>query len=78
MHTEMTNMLYYCRDCCFFLSSDIYQSKNLFNNFGELLENIFMPLYEVSIDPGSHPELYKFLNQVIIVYSVNLCCRYYE
>ena len=54
-------------------SSDIYQSKNLFNNFGELLENIFIPLYEVSIDPDSHPELYKFLNQVIThVYYVIL------
>ena len=33
-------------------------------NFQELLENLFMPLFEVTLDPSSHPQLYQFLNQV--------------
>lgn len=30
----------------------------------ELLTNIFKPLFEVSIDPKSHPELHAFLQYV--------------
>ena len=44
--------------------SDIYRSKNLLENFGQMMENIFLPLFEVTLDPDSHPNLYKFLNQV--------------
>ena len=48
----------------FNLSSDIYRSKNLVMNFQEILENIFLPIMEVSVNPASHPELHKFLSQV--------------
>ena len=30
-------------------------------NFQEMLENIFAPLFEVTVNPQSHPELHKFL-----------------
>ena len=36
----------------------------MLKNFEEFLDNIFRPLFEVSIDPQSHPELHQFLKQV--------------
>ena len=33
-------------------------------NFGQILENLFVPLFEATLDPSSHPFLSKFLNQV--------------
>jgi len=45
-------------------ASDIYHSKQLLENFGQILENVFLPLFEVTLDPSSHPNLHKFLNQV--------------
>ncbi|CAL8111590.1 unnamed protein product [Orchesella dallaii] len=50
---------------------DIYKAKNLINNFQEILENIFMPLLEVTNDPKSHPELHQFLQYVIGFDSVD-------
>ena len=44
--------------------SDIYHSKHLLDNFGQILANVFLPLFEVTLDPSSHPNLNKFLNQV--------------
>ncbi|XP_033118747.1 AMP deaminase 2-like isoform X3 [Anneissia japonica] len=40
---------------------DIYRSNGILSNFGEMLTNIFMPLFEVTKDPSSHPELHQFL-----------------
>ena len=48
--------------CIFF--SDIYKNNKLVNNFQDILENIFMPLFEVTNDPSSHPELHSFLFHV--------------
>ncbi len=36
----------------------------MLKNFGELLDNIFRPLFEVSVNPDSHPDLHRFLAQV--------------
>ena len=36
----------------------------MLKNFEELLDNIFRPLFEVTIDPQTHPELHQFLKQV--------------
>jgi AMP deaminase len=33
-------------------------------SFGHLMRNIFTPLFEVTIDPASHPELHLFLAHV--------------
>lgn len=44
--------------------SDVYRTKKQLANFQEMLENIFMPLFEVTIDPRSHPELHLFLQHV--------------
>lgn len=44
--------------------SDVYHTKKQLANFQEMLENIFMPLFEVTVDPSSHPELHLFLQHV--------------
>ena len=56
-------------DCilfCLFHFSDIYRSKNIVNNFQEMLENIFHPLFEATVNPQAHPDLHKFLTQVLV------------
>ncbi|XP_040193572.1 AMP deaminase 2 isoform X2 [Rana temporaria] len=43
---------------------DVFRSKKQVNNFQEILENIFLPLFEVTVNPASHPELHLFLEHV--------------
>ncbi|XP_042906606.1 AMP deaminase 2 isoform X3 [Parasteatoda tepidariorum] len=43
---------------------DIFKSNKLVNNFQEILDNIFMPLFEATNNPSSHPELHLFLKYV--------------
>ncbi|XP_021362572.1 AMP deaminase 2-like isoform X5 [Mizuhopecten yessoensis] len=43
---------------------DVYKSNNLVQNFQDILNNIFMPLFEATNDPASHPELFAFLQHV--------------
>lgn len=43
---------------------DIYKAQGLVDNFEQLLDNIFMPLFEVTVDPNSHRQLHLFLKQV--------------
>ncbi|CAI5440793.1 unnamed protein product [Caenorhabditis angaria] len=50
---------------------DIYRSKKMVKNFDELLDNIFTPLFEVTNDPTTHPELHLFLKQVSGIDSVD-------
>ncbi|VDO62646.1 unnamed protein product [Heligmosomoides polygyrus] len=50
---------------------DIYKAKRMLKNFDELLDNIFTPLFEVTNDPSSHPDLYRFLQQVSGIDSVD-------
>ncbi|KAK6635399.1 AMP deaminase 2 [Polyplax serrata] len=50
---------------------DIFKSNNMMNNFQEMLHNIFLPLFEVTNDPETHPELHKFLQYVIGFDSVD-------
>ena len=37
----------------------------------DILENLFRPLFEVTIDPTSHPDLHSFLQYVIGFDSVD-------
>ena len=46
---------------------DIYKSNKLVNNFAEIIENLFRPLFEVTKDPASHPELHRCLSGKLIV-----------
>ncbi|CAF4866701.1 unnamed protein product [Pieris macdunnoughi] len=50
---------------------DIYRINKLLNNFQEFLNNLFDPLFQVSIDPHSNVELHKFLTHVIGFDSVD-------
>ncbi|GFS38292.1 AMP deaminase 2 [Nephila pilipes] len=43
---------------------DVFRSNNLVQNFQQILENIFLPLFEVTAKPSSHPELHLFLRYV--------------
>ena len=33
-------------------------------SFQNILDNIFIPLFEATVDPDSHPQLHVFLKQV--------------
>ncbi|XP_028853835.1 AMP deaminase 2 isoform X2 [Denticeps clupeoides] len=50
---------------------DVYHTKKQLANFQEMLENIFTPLFEVTINPQSHPELHLFLQHVVGFDSVD-------
>uniref|UniRef100_A0A8C6WRN8 AMP deaminase n=1 Tax=Neogobius melanostomus TaxID=47308 RepID=A0A8C6WRN8_9GOBI len=50
---------------------DVYQTRKTLANFQELLENLFLPLFEVTINPRSHPELHLFLEHVVGFDSVD-------
>ena len=50
---------------------DIFKLNNLMQNFQEILDNIFLPLLEVTARPSSHPELHQFLQYVIGFDSVD-------
>ncbi|NXM07202.1 AMPD2 deaminase, partial [Tyrannus savana] len=43
---------------------DVYRTKGQLANFQEMLENIFLPLYEATVHPAQHPELHLFLEHV--------------
>ena len=42
----------------------MYKEQGLIESFQQLLENIFAPLFEVTLDPASHPMLHIFLRHV--------------
>ena len=50
---------------------DVYKSSGLMNDFEEVIVNVFQPLFEVTRDPSSHPELHIFLQRVIGFDSVD-------
>ncbi|XP_027708446.1 AMP deaminase 3 isoform X2 [Vombatus ursinus] len=43
---------------------DIFRSKKLLPSFGKMLENIFLPLFEATINPRDHEDLHLFLKYV--------------
>lgn len=43
---------------------NVYKEMGIVTSFQNLLDNIFVPLFEVTIDPASHPQLHVFLKQV--------------
>ncbi|KAJ7986081.1 hypothetical protein DPEC_G00347100 [Dallia pectoralis] len=43
---------------------DIFKSKKLIHNFAKMLENIFLPLFEATVNPQKHKELHVFLKYV--------------
>ncbi|XP_048856016.1 AMP deaminase 3-like isoform X1 [Brienomyrus brachyistius] len=43
---------------------DIFKSRKLIPNFAKMLENVFLPLFEATINPQKHKELHVFLKYV--------------
>uniref|UniRef100_A0A8C1WKW1 AMP deaminase n=1 Tax=Cyprinus carpio TaxID=7962 RepID=A0A8C1WKW1_CYPCA len=43
---------------------DIFRARNFVPHFGKMLENIFLPVFQATIDPNSNPELSVFLKHV--------------
>ncbi|CAG0883500.1 unnamed protein product [Darwinula stevensoni] len=50
---------------------DVFHSKNLVQSFQEIIDNIFLPLFEVTNNPSSHPDLHRFLQHVVGFDSVD-------
>ena len=50
---------------------NVYKSTKAVQNFEDVIRNIFKPLFEVTRDPSSHPNLYIFLQRVIGFDSVD-------
>ena len=46
--------------------SDVFRSKNFLPHFGKMLENIFVPVFEATINPQAHKELSVFLRHVSV------------
>ncbi|GAA5893782.1 hypothetical protein JCM5296_001132 [Sporobolomyces johnsonii] len=50
---------------------DVFKKSGGVKDFEEVVRNIFQPLYEVTADPSSHPELHVFLQRVVGFDSVD-------
>ncbi|GME84999.1 unnamed protein product [Ambrosiozyma monospora] len=50
---------------------DIYHRNGMVKSFGDIIQNLFQPLFEVTKDPSSHPKLHVFLQRVIGFDSVD-------
>ncbi|KAL8292654.1 hypothetical protein RQP46_001266 [Phenoliferia psychrophenolica] len=50
---------------------DVFKKSGGVQSFAEVVRNIFQPLYEVTQDPSSHPELHIFLQRVVGFDSVD-------
>ncbi len=52
---------------CFFFAknnfefSDVYHANGITKNFQEFLTNLFQPLFDATINPQSHPDLFRFM-----------------
>ena len=44
---------------------DVNKRKGYVNNFGDMLRNIFQPLFEVTLNPNKNMELYIFLQMIV-------------
>ncbi|KAI8066093.1 hypothetical protein BDF21DRAFT_367988 [Thamnidium elegans] len=50
---------------------NVYKASGQVQNFGDIIKNLFEPLFQVTKDPQSHPDLYMFLQRVIGFDSVD-------
>ncbi|XP_057416255.1 probable AMP deaminase isoform X2 [Lotus japonicus] len=44
---------------------NVYKNMGIVNSFQNILDNVFIPLFEATVDPNSHPQLHLFLMQVV-------------
>ncbi|KAL7419524.1 AMP deaminase [Cryptotrichosporon argae] len=50
---------------------EVFKGGGLVDNFEDVVKNVFQPLFEVTKDPSSHPELHVFLQRVVGFDSVD-------
>ncbi|KAG0206079.1 AMP deaminase [Mortierella sp. GBA30] len=50
---------------------NVYKATKTVENFEQIIQNIFKPLFEVTRDPSSHPNLHIFLQRVVGFDSVD-------
>lgn len=48
--------------------SDVFRSKNFLPHFGKMLEYIFVPVFEATVNPQAHKELSVFLRHVSVTW----------
>lgn len=48
-----------------------YRERNLVSSFQDLLDNIFNPIFEATIDPSAHPQIARLLQQLVGFDSVD-------
>lgn len=44
---------------------NVYKQMGTVKCFQNIIENVFIPLFEVTVDPSTHPQLHVFLMQVV-------------
>ncbi|KAL6519471.1 hypothetical protein OROGR_018791 [Orobanche gracilis] len=44
---------------------NVYKEMGIVTSFQNILDNIFLPLFEATVNPDSHPQLHVFLKQVV-------------
>ena len=44
---------------------DVYRNQGIIGNVEHLIDNLFGPLFEATLDPASHPQLHLFLRHVV-------------
>ncbi|KAJ7953738.1 AMP deaminase [Quillaja saponaria] len=44
---------------------NVYKNMGIVTSFQTILDNVFIPLFEATVDPKSHPQLHLFLMQVV-------------
>ena len=55
---------------------NVYKETGVIENFQQMLDNIFAPLFEVTADPSTHPQLHVLLSQVRLPHMhVPVCMR---
>jgi AMP deaminase len=52
---------------------NVYKEMGILTSFETILSNVFIPLFEVTVDPSSHPQLHVFLKQVTKILGPNFC-----
>lgn len=55
---------YFFYKMCILSLSDIFRSKRITPNFAKMLENIFLPLFEATVNPQKHKEIHVLLKYV--------------
>jgi hypothetical protein len=58
---------------------NLYKEQGIIENFEQLLSNIFTPLFEVTRNPNSHPQLHLFLlgvswHVLLACTAADICC----